>query len=226
MKSMRAGARKGKPSPSSVSFGRWQLLLSSFHSHLRELSEEELHLVKAKPQRTKVTEAQHRGGEKDLLHGVCFVLDTCLGAKVRYMSWCQRQEYEGVLFKVGAANKEVLLVMGVWASEMRRLRVAGCQRQHEAMAEEMGYAVTQTATGIEVRGQRCGTWPCSTRVSSWCQLSLETLEVTNLSAYAQQMREELSDLGVGETRRWHGMQLTMPASVTKWKAAMLAPHST
>lgn len=48
------------------------------------------------------------------------------------------------------------------------------RRLVKAMAEQMGYAVTQTSAGIEV---------------------------TNLSTYAKQIREDLSQLGVGETQR-------------------------
>ena len=48
------------------------------------------------------------------------------------------------------------------------------RRLVKAMAEEMGYAVNETSTGVEA---------------------------TNLSSYAQQMREELAEIAVGESRR-------------------------
>ncbi|CAE7658457.1 SEC1A, partial [Symbiodinium pilosum] len=59
---------------------------------------------------------------------------------------------------------------------MRLSRDLSEEERHlvKAMAAEMGYAVSETSMGIEV---------------------------TNLRAYAKQIREEFSELGVGETRR-------------------------
>eukprot|EP00439_Symbiodinium_sp_Y106_P031453 s6663_g3.t1 len=60
------------------------------------------------------------------------------------------------------------------------------RRLVKAMAEEMGYAVTETSAGIEV---------------------------TNLSTYATQIREGLSQLGVGETQRIQLSSATASLSV-------------